>query len=88
MNTALYGMIVCVYMFDSATCVSLDSHSQAAEPLGVIVLERCHPDRIQHDSRPYSFMLSFEGDDTRTYFLSAYSQDDLKGWMKAIKMAS
>lgn len=61
---------------------------QNAEPLGVIVLERCHPDRIQHDSRPYSFMLSFEGDDTRTYFLSAYSQDDLKGWMKAIKMAS
>ncbi len=61
---------------------------QSTEPLGVIVLERCHPERTQHDSRPYSFMLSFEGDDTRTYFLSAYSQDDLKGWMKAIKMAS
>ena len=78
-------MCVCDFLL----CFAINLFSiQSAEPLGVIVLERCHPDRIQHDSRPYSFMLSFEGDDTRTYFLSAYSQDDLKGWMKAIRMAS
>ena len=29
----------------------------SGEPVGVIVLERCHVERVQHDSRPYTFAL-------------------------------
>ena len=43
--------------------------------------------RLQNDSKPYSFVLNFEGDDSRTYFLTAYSESEMGGWMKAIQMA-
>ena len=39
------------------------------------------------DNKPYTFVLSFEGDDSRTYFLSAYSDEEMKRWMKAIQAA-
>ncbi len=55
--------------------------------MGVIVLERVTVDRFQNDSKPYTFVLNFEGDDSRTYFLTAYSESEMAGWMQAIQMA-
>ena len=55
--------------------------------MGVIVLERVSVDRIQNDAKPYTFMLNFEGDDSRSYFLTAYSEAELTDWMQAIRMA-
>lgn len=55
--------------------------------MGVILLERVTVDRFHSDSKPYSFVLNFEGDDTRAYFLTAYSESDMVGWIKAIQMA-
>ena len=59
----------------------------SGDPLGVIVLERVTVDRFQNDSKPYTFVLNFEGDDTRTYFLTAYSESEMASWMQAIQMA-
>lgn len=55
--------------------------------MGVIVLERVTVDRIHNDTKPYSFVLNFEGDDSRAYFLTAYSESEMVGWMQAIQMA-
>ena len=44
-------------------------------------------DRIHSDTRPHTFVLQFENDDSRTYFLSAYSEVDLEGWIIAIKLS-
>lgn len=43
-------------------------------------------DRIHNDSKPYSFVLNFE-DDSRAYFLTAYSESEMTGWIQAIQMA-
>lgn len=59
----------------------------SGDPLGIIVLERVAVERLQNDSKPYSFVLNFEGDDTRAYFLTAYSESEMKGWIQAIQMA-
>ncbi|CAI8013807.1 Sesquipedalian-1, partial [Geodia barretti] len=58
------------------------------EPAGVIVLERCRVERIHHETRPYSFVLAFENDDSRTYVLSAFSQPELDSWILAVRMSS
>ena len=55
--------------------------------MGVIILERVSVDRIQNDAKPYTFMLNFEGDDSRSYFLTAYSEAEMTDWMQAIQMA-
>lgn len=59
----------------------------SGDPLGVIVLERLTVDRLNNDSKPYSFVLNFEGDDSRAYFLTAYSESEMNGWIQAIQMA-
>ncbi|XP_064387064.1 inositol polyphosphate-4-phosphatase type I A-like isoform X2 [Halichondria panicea] len=58
------------------------------DPVGVIVLERVHVDRVHNETRPYSFVLQFENDDSRTYFLSAHSEVELESWIITIKMSS
>ena len=44
-------------------------------------------EKFHNDSKPYSFMLNFEGDDSRAYFLTAYSESEMVGWIRAIQMA-
>jgi hypothetical protein len=66
----------------------LGGWESCGEPVGVIVLERCRAERIHHDTRPYSFVLAFENDDSRTYVLSAFSQPELDSWILAIRMSS
>ena len=44
-------------------------------------------DTFHSDTKPYSFVLNFEGDDSRTYFLTAYSEPEMAGWIEAIQMA-
>ena len=44
-------------------------------------------DRFQNESKPYTFVLNFEGDDSRSYFLTAYSESEMIGWIRAIQMA-
>lgn len=59
----------------------------SGDPVGVIVLERVTVERLHNDSKPYSFVLNFEGDDSRAYFLTAYSESEMNGWIQAIQMA-
>ncbi|CAI8028404.1 Sesquipedalian-1, partial [Geodia barretti] len=66
----------------------LGGWESCGEPVGVIVLERCCVERIHHDTRPYSFVLAFENDDSRTYVLSAFSQPELDSWILAVRMSS
>lgn len=61
---------------------------ETGEPLGMIILERCRVDAYAHETRPYTFALKFENDDSRSYLLSASSQQELEGWIIAIKAAS
>ena len=51
------------------------------------MLERCHAKRVRNETRPYAFTLMFEGDISRTYFLSAFSQGEMDAWIKAISVA-
>ena len=60
---------------------------QKNDPVGVIVLERVHVDRVHNETRPYSFVLQFENDDSRTYFLSAHSEVETESWIIAIKLS-
>jgi len=53
----------------------------------MIVLERVNVDRVHNDARPYSFVLQFENDDSRAYFLSAYSEVEMESWIIAIKLS-
>ncbi len=57
------------------------------DPLGVIVLERVSVMKLTGDAKPYTFVLNFEKDDSRAYFLSAYSEEEMKRWMNAIQAA-
>jgi hypothetical protein len=59
----------------------------SGDPLGVIVLERVTVERPYTDTKPYSFVLNFEDDDSRAYFLTAYSESEMSGWIKAIQIA-
>lgn len=68
-------------------CLFFPPLQNTGDPLGVIVLERVSVDRLHNDTKPYSFVLNFEGDDSRAYFLTAYSESEMVGWMKAIQMA-
>ena len=65
-------------------CCHFQNHR---DPLGVILLERVKVVKSGNDFKPYSFVLIFEGDDSRTLFLSAYSEAEMGRWMKAIERA-
>lgn len=79
-----YGLLLQV---DYIYSVSTPPPIQKNDPVGVIVLERVHVDRVYNETRPYSFVLQFENDDSRTYFLSAHSEVELESWIITIKMS-
>lgn len=59
------------------------------EPVGVVILEGCSievADCEQVDN--YAFQIAFSGTATRTYILSADSQENMESWMKALSCAS
>lgn len=59
---------------------------QDKEPLGLIVLESCS---VQVSSQAkYAFEISFDGDGSRVYVLSADNDEDMQSWIKVISHAS
>ncbi|XP_076452430.1 sesquipedalian-1-like [Babylonia areolata] len=58
------------------------------EPVGVIVLEGCTIEVADcEDVDNYAFQITFPGSATRTYILSADSQDELEIWMRSLSCA-
>lgn len=59
---------------------------QDKEPLGLIVLESCS---VQVSSQAkYAFEISFDGDGSRVYILTADNDEDMQSWIKVISHAS
>ena len=56
------------------------------EPIGVIILEGCTVE-LSESSDAFTFELVFQGSGSRTYVLSADTQNDMEDWMKAIACA-
>lgn len=61
------------------------SEKRGEKPNGVIVLEDCSVE--VSDADRYSFTISFFGEKTRVYVLSADNEDDMICWMKRIAAA-
>ena len=61
------------------------SEKRGEKPVGVIILEDCSVEVSDEDD--YSFTISFFGDGTRVYTLSADSEDEMISWVKRIKVA-
>ena len=59
---------------------------QDKEPLGLIVLEACSVQVSSHAK--YAFEISFDGQGTRVYVMTADNDDDMQSWIKAISHAS
>lgn len=58
------------------------------EPAGVIILEGCTIEVADcEDVVNYAFQITFPGACTRTYILSADSQEELEVWMRALSCA-
>ena len=58
------------------------------EPAGVIILEGCTIEVADcEDVDNYAFQITFPGSGTRTYILSADSQEELEAWMRALSCA-
>ncbi len=57
------------------------------EPIGVIILEGCTVE-LTENSDAFTFELVFQGSGSRTYILSAESQEEMEAWMKAITCAN
>ena len=49
----------------------------------MIVLEGCTVELSDHEDG-FTFMVNFPGSNTRTYVLSADTQEDMESWMKVI----
>jgi len=59
------------------------------EPLGLLLLEGCTVELSgDEDSQQYCFQLVFHGENNRTYYMGASSQNEMEGWMKALTCAS
>ncbi|GFO30207.1 sesquipedalian-1-like [Plakobranchus ocellatus] len=56
------------------------------DPLGVIILEGCTIE-LAEDADNFMFMINFAASGSRTYFLSAHSQQAMESWMKALSCA-
>lgn len=56
------------------------------EPIGAIILEGCTVE-LAEMTDAYTFELVFQGAGSRTYILSADTQEDMESWMKAITCA-
>lgn len=64
-----------------------DKHGDK-EPVGVVILEGCTIEVADcEDADNYAFQISFPGSSTRTYILSADSQEEMENWMKALSCA-
>ncbi|KAK7087514.1 sesquipedalian-1-like [Littorina saxatilis] len=58
------------------------------EPSGVIILEGCTIEVADlEDTDNYAFQIAFPGGASRTYILSADSQEELEAWMRALSCA-
>lgn len=57
------------------------------DPLGMIVVEGCTVELSDHEDG-FTFMLQFPGSGTRTYVLSADTQEEMEAWMKVLSAAS
>ena len=58
------------------------------EPIGVVVLEGCRIEMAdREDVDNYAFQITFPGSATRTYILSADSQEEMESWMKVLSCA-
>ena len=51
---------------------------------GVIILEGCTIELSDHEDG-FTFMIHYPGSGTRTYILSADTQEEMEGWMKVSK---
>ncbi|CAG5115551.1 unnamed protein product [Candidula unifasciata] len=56
------------------------------DPLGVIILEGCTIE-LAEDVDNFMFMINFAASGSRTYCLSAHSQEAMESWMKALSCA-
>lgn len=56
------------------------------EPLGAVILEGCTVE-LSESNDTFAFELVFEGSGSRTYVLSAETQEEMEEWMKAIACA-
>ncbi|KAL4224037.1 hypothetical protein ACF0H5_017494 [Mactra antiquata] len=57
------------------------------DPIGMIVLEGCRVE-LSDSEDGFTFMLQFPGPHSRTYVISADTQEDMEAWMKALSSAS
>lgn len=57
------------------------------DPVGVIILEGCTVELAENEEL-FAFKILFHGSGHRAYVLSADSQEDMEGWMKALACAS
>ena len=57
------------------------------EPIGVIILEGCTVE-LSENLDSFTFELVFQGSGSRTYILSAETQEDMEAWMKAVTCAN
>ncbi len=58
------------------------------DPVGVIILEGCRVELADSEDSQFTFQISFPGDGARTYILSAYSQEEMESWMRALSCSS
>ena len=64
-----------------------EKKNDVKEPIGVIILEGCTVE-LAENSDLFTFELVFQGSGSRTYILSAETQEDMESWMKAITCAN
>jgi len=57
------------------------------EPSGVIILEGCTVELAENPDS-FTFELVFQGSGSRTYILSAETQEDMESWMKFVTCAN
>ncbi|KAM4650781.1 sesquipedalian-2 [Discoglossus pictus] len=60
---------------------------ESKEPVGVVVLEGCTVELCQ-SSEEFAFMVRFDSPGSRSYILSAESQEDMESWVKALSRAN
>ncbi|XP_064460168.1 sesquipedalian-1-like [Ornithodoros turicata] len=57
------------------------------DPVGAVILEGCTVELAENEEL-FAFKILFHGSGHRAYVLSAESQEDMEGWMKALACAS
>lgn len=57
------------------------------DPIGMIILEGCTVEFSDYEDG-FTFMIQFPGSHSRTYILSADTQEEMEAWMKVLSIAS